>query len=370
MEKVKIFAFYLPQFHSIPENDEWWGKGFTEWRNVALSKPRFRGHDQPRIPEALGFYDLKAIDIHHQQAKLAKENGIDGFCYYHYWFNGKTLLETPLEVIRDNTSIDVKYMICWANENWTRRWDGKDQQVLIAQNYEDYNPNAHFLHMLKYFKDERYEKIDNKPVFVLYRANQIENLGEMIDVWDRMAIENGFQGIYFIAVSTTNIQDQRAISLGVKRIIDFQPSKNHPARGLNAKFLHYIASGVLRGELKIKLTRIIGGIEFAKIFNYKRLSENNINKFMSNEYISCIIPQWDNSARRKTDSTVIQNGDASLYGAWLAAAIKRTINIESPKYVFINAWNEWAEGCYLEPDLKNGDAFLLETKRVIDENRN
>lgn len=365
--QTRIFSFYLPQFHPIPENDVWWGKGFTEWRNVSLSKPKFRDHHQPQIPSDLGFYDLRLKETHIEQAKMAKNSGIDGFCYYHYWFNGKTLLGSPLEIILNNKDIDISYMLCWANENWTRRWDGKDQEILIEQDYTKYDPSSHIEHLLPYFHDDRYAKIEGKPILVIYRANQISNLEGVIDKWNKECIDNGHLGIYLLSVSTSPSDDDHAIACGVDKIIDFQPSKNHPQRSLSWKFVSYIFREIASGDLSLKITRLLPTVQFAKIFNYKNLVSRKVNEEITGQYVPCVIPSWDNSARRQTDSTVIQNRDPKLFGAWLKHAIEMVSNRKvDERLVFINAWNEWAEGCHLEPDTLNGRRFLDEVKLTVD----
>ncbi|WP_082505958.1 glycoside hydrolase family 99-like domain-containing protein [Deinococcus sp. Leaf326] len=363
---TKIFAFYLPQFHPIPENDLWWGKGFTEWRNVIKSQPRFRGHYQPHLPEQLGFYDLRLLQTHRLQAKLATENGIYGFCYYHYWFNEKLLLEQPLELVLDNPDIGLPFILCWANENWSRRWDGKDQEVLIAQDYSEYKPVEHIAYLSQFFLDKRYEKIDNKPILVIYRSNQIKELAKVIDIWEQECKKIGFDGIYVISVSTSNSDDDRAFACGVKKIIDFQPSKNHPQKALSKTFVKYIFKEVLSQNLSMKITRIYPSVEFAKVFNYKNLVRDKMSEKKDGRYIPCVMPSWDNSARRRTDSTVIQNSDPQIFSKWLLDSINRApILTNGSKYVFINAWNEWAEGCHLEPDLQNGSVFLETVKEVM-----
>ena len=367
IKKVKVFAFYLPQFHPIRQNDEWWGKGFTEWRNVVLSKPRFKHHHQPQIPADLGFYDLRLLKTHIEQAKLARAYGIEGFCYYHYWFNDVVLLNEPLDVVLENPEIDLPYMMCWANENWTRKWDGKDSEVLIEQDYKKYDPAKHINYLSKFFADDRYIKILGKPILVIYRSNLIEDLEGTVKSWIN-AMENlGYPGLYLISISTSIKDDKNALRCGFTKIIDFQPSKNHPQRSAGIEFVKYTVQEMIAGRLKIKITKLYPKIEFAKIFNYNKLVEHKVSENMASYVIPCVIPTWDNSARRKTDSTVIQNHDYFAYGRWLKSSLLRAMgSSKDEKFVFINAWNEWAEGCHLEPDTVNGTNFLEETKKIID----
>lgn len=342
---MKIIAFYLPQYHPIPENNKWWGPGFTEWTNVAKARPRFNGHYQPHIPADLGFYDLRLEETRIAQAQLAKEYGIGGFCYYHYWFNGRMLLEQPLnEVIRTGKP-DFPLCICWANENWTRRWDGQEQEVLMEQDYENYDAKAHIEWLVKIFQDSRYVKIHGRPLFLIYRAGDIIHLAENIKVWQETARKNGFPGIYLVYIKNFNTQltDEAFLKMGFDAILEFEPRpKSQPT------------------------TLSVPGV---MIYNYqdfvKRASEKEKSIF---KQFPCVFPSWDNSPRRTNGAMVIQNQDPLLYKNWLKIAMQQVEDYhEDEQIIFINAWNEWGEGCHLEPDLKNGHQFLEATRHALEE---
>lgn len=342
---MKTIAFYLPQYHPIPENDQWWGKGFTEWTNVAKARPRFPGHYQPQIPADLGFYDLRFEETRVAQADLAKMYGIDGFCYYHYWFNGKMLLERPLNEVLESGKPDFPFCICWANENWTRRWDGLEQEILIRQNYEHYDVKRHFDWLAPAFADSRYIKIDGKPLFVIYRPGSIENIEKKVKQWKSRTEQNGFPGLYLVCTKnfTNPWKESDFINMGFDAFIDFQP------------------------QLSPGDARVYAHSAF--ICDYKEYIRTKGWSAQS-EYTTfpCVFPSWDNSARRKTGAYIIQNNDPQLYKKWLIHAFQKVQKYApSQQIVFINAWNEWAEGCHLEPDLQNGHAFLKATKEAVNE---
>ncbi|RAU40207.1 glycosyl hydrolase [Pseudocitrobacter sp. RIT415] len=363
---MKYIAFYLPQYHPVKENNEWWGEGFTEWFNVAKSKPRFKGHHQPHIPTTMGFYDLRVPETRERQAQLAHEYGIDGFCYYHYWFNGHLLLEKPLEAVLEDNKPELPFCICWANENWTRAWDGMEREVLIKQDYTEEDSVEHFNYLLPFLKDNRYIKIDDKPVFLLYRYDHIPDIDNFIHTWNQMAVKNGLNGIYFICVKngfvTANYDE--IFTHQFDAVVDFQPNRaDFPSIKTKEQFLVDAARKLLPDTIFQYLKRNASAVN--KI-SYKHMVENIVHSYATKpgKVIPAIFPSWDNSARRATP-TVIQNDEASVFGYWLDEASKFSSNNGlSEKVVFINAWNEWAEGCHLEPDLQNGTAFLEQVKQV------
>ncbi len=353
-KKARLVAFFLPQFHPIPENDEWWGKGFTDWRNVVTAKPLFPGHYQPRIPADLGFYDLRLAEVRKSQAKLAKEFGIEAFCFWHYWFNGKLLLERPLVEILKSGEPDFPFCLAWANENWTRRWDGFDQDILQEQTYGGIKDHiAHFEWLVRFFKDPRYFKIDGKPVFLIYRPAQIPDLKEMISLWKKLAKESNLPGLFLIAIkcSADAITDWK--QKGFDGELIFQP--------LFAEILYRIRSARKMPIDKMNL-----------IFDYDEIVEvmADLNgQFVSRSETSfaTVTPSWDNTPRRKnTKPFILTNSSPETFERWLKHEIER-IQSRKPEYriVFINAWNEWAEENYLEPDLKFGLAYLEAVKRAV-----
>ncbi len=368
MKKNKIFAFYLPQYHPISENNEWWGEGFTEWTNVSVARPRFDGHHQPQIPADLGFYDLRLAETRAAQARLAKEYGVSGFCYYHYWFNGKMLLERPFNEVLASGEPDFPFCLCWANENWTRAWDGMDRQVLMKQDYTEDDAAEHIAWFLEAFKDERYIKIDSRPLLLIYRLDNIPEVTSMVESWREAVRSAGYPDLYLCAVKNGFVQldDEEILQQGFDAIVDFQPDRrDFPSpKGVKARIIN-LARKVLPSELyqRIKLA-----VTANNIVNYRAMAEGIMGKVWPSQYrkFPCVFPSWDNTARRKS-ATIIQNDDATLYGKWLAKSIENVQSYpESEQIVFINAWNEWAEGCHLEPDQRNGHAFLNATKNAID----
>lgn len=371
MIDTKLLAFYLPQFHPIEENDVWWGKGFTEWVNVSQARPRFKGHYQPHVPGDLGFYDLRLGETRLAQANLARYYGIHGFCYYHYWFNGKLMLQKPLSDVLSSGEPDFPFCLCWANENWTRAWDGLDRELLIKQDYTDQDAEEHIKWFIKVFLDKRYIKIDGRPLLLIYRLDNIPDVSAMLKSW-RSAVEAaGFPGIHLCAVKNGNVEmcDEDILELGFDSIVDFQPNRrDFPSpKGLRQR-LYTLARKALPGSV---YQRVKVSVYANKLVDYRRMVEGMLKKPWPSEYrkYPCVFPSWDNSARR-TSATIIQNDDPALYGKWLSGAVENVKNYpESERIVFINAWNEWAEGCHLEPDRKYGMAFLEQTRDVLELHR-
>lgn len=364
---IKIIAFYLPQYHPVKENNEWWGEGFTEWTNVAQAKPRFKGHHQPQIPADLGFYDLRLAETRAAQAKLAGQYGIHGFCYYHYWFNGHMLLDRPFSEVLSSGEPDFPFCLCWANENWTRAWDGLDRQILIKQDYNDKDASEHIEWFIRAFRDERYIKVNGCPLLLIYRLDHIPNLEEMILSWREAVRAAGFPDLYLCAVKNGFVEmaDEQILSSGFDAIVDFQPNRrDFPAPDGVKPLIYRLARALLPDSIyqKIKLS-----VSANNIVSYSRMVERILNKVWPTGYrkYPCVFPSWDNSARRKS-ATIIQNDDPAVYGKWLKKAVEDVQAYpDAERFVFINAWNEWAEGCHLEPDRKHGHAFLNETRDAL-----
>lgn len=364
---TKLICFYLPQFHSIPENDAWWGPGFTEWTNVSASKPRFPEHHQPQIPADLGSYNLLSPKTRIQQAELAKCYGVHGFCYYHYWFNGRMLLERPFNEVLASGEPNFPFCLCWANENWTRAWDGCERQILMQQEYSEADTLAHIQWLITAFEDKRYIKIANKPLLLIYRAESIPDIQSVVVVWREMAKKSGFDGLYLCAINNkfTTMSEEEILRCGFDAIVDFQPNnKDFPQPSDTKTKLYGLAARFLPDALyqRLKLTGTAN-----KIFDYADMVDAIIAKTWPALYrkFPCVFPSWDNSARRKT-SIIIQNDNPEIYGKWLSHAIETVAKYpDAEKLVFINAWNEWAEGCHLEPDQRNGKKFLEATQRAV-----
>ena len=351
---VKIIAFYLPQFHPIPENDKWWGKGFTEWLNVIKGKPLFPGHYQPHIPADLGFYDLRLDIVLQDQAALASQYGIDGFCIWHYWFNQKPLLEKPLLNMLNNRLYSFPFCLAWANENWTRRWDGMENEVLMKQMYgSDEDLINHFNWLLPFFKDQRYLTVDGRPIFAIYRPADIPNIERMTGLWESLAKEKGFEGIYFLAIATS-----------------FNGLGNDKSKGFNGELLFQPQFSLLIDHLKNRTWTSNDGKSI--IIDYEdavKIMDEENGKFLENDddKFVTVLPGWDNASRRiGLQAFTLRNPSPITYENWLRNEISRSrLKIDSKKkFIFINAWNEWGEGAHLEPDQKFHRKFLEATARA------
>ncbi|WP_316796711.1 glycoside hydrolase family 99-like domain-containing protein [Pedobacter agri] len=357
--KIKPIAIHLPQFHPFPENDEWWGKGFTEWTNVTKAKPLFPGHYQPHLPADLGFYDLRLEEARLAQIALAKEYGIYGFCYYHYWFNGKRLMHEPLDRMLANKKEDFPFMLCWANENWTRRWDGIEE-VLIEQKYSESDNEEHIKFLCEhFFSDKRYIKINNKPFISIYRPNLIPNIKKLVEFWDKACKKFGFNGIY-IAYMMTEGYSEDPKNIGFDASIEFKPDFHSNPIHKKENILKKILS---------KLNLYHSPYSKNQIIEYRSFVEHQLNlNPVTWKNFKGITPMWDNSARRKLGSAfILANSTPSIYQFWLEELIKLLKNSDdNDAFIFINAWNEWAEGNHLEPCSKWGLAYLEATKKALD----
>lgn len=358
---MKIIAFFLPQFHQIPENDKWWGEGFTEWTNVRKAKPLFKGHYQPREPFNDNYYNILNLEVQKWQAEIAKEYGVYGFCYYHYWFNGKMLLEKPLEQMLISGEPDFPFCLSWANEPWTRRWDGQDDEVLIPQNYGDKEDwENHFKYLLKYFLDKRYIAIDGKPIFIIYRTSDIKNCEQIMEYWERRAKEHGLKGIYFIeTLNSFQIAPCCNISKG---ILEFEPM-------YTISFDRHFSFRVKR-KLKRILNKLSGNNYFyLNILDYdyiwNRILKRENNCFNGKRLFLSAFTDWDNSPRRGSNAILFEGACPEKFERYLKMQIKRAREIYNSEFIFINAWNEWAEGAYLEPDKKYGYGYLKAVKNAL-----
>lgn len=357
----RLIAINLPQFHPFKENDEWWGKGFTEWTNVVNAKPRFRGHYQPQLPTDTGFYDLRLPESRQMQADMAKQYGIYGFCYYHYWFNGKQLMERPVNEIISSGEPDFPFMICWANENWTRSWNGEQENILIKQNYSEEDDAAHIDYLCKnYFSDPRYIRVHGRPFFVIYRPDLIPNIKKTIETWRKVAQKNGI-ALYLGFMRAEKNSREFYIEAGFDVSIDFQPNFKTGKKW----WLDYRA---WVDAIRFKLLRKTKPI-MPVLYDYAKYVKYACSHVLRNhKSYPCIFPGWDNSPRRvKKSFTAIIHSTPNKYGEWLRFLLDnfRPYSDEE-NFIFINAWNEWAEGNHLEPDQKWGRAYLDETKKQLD----
>lgn len=351
-EKLKIICHYLPQYHSFPENDEWWGKGFTEWNNVTKATPHFIGHMQPKLPYDIGFYDLSIKENIIKQIKLAKQYGIYGFSIYYYWFNRHRLMEKPLDIILDNKDLDINFCINWANENWTKRWDGGDKEILIKQDDDPENLKYCIQDMEKYIRDERYIKVKGKPLIIIYKPTLIQDIELMIDNWRKYLRDVGIGEAYIVAVKTFEITDK------YKQIFD--GFIEFPPFGMEIQ--------VMNNRLKYFNKKFKG-----VVYDYKKMVDEKtyLRKFDYKLYRG-IFPAWDNTPRRQYTPDIFWGSTPDLYETWLEDLAEDTINNNNldEKMIFVNAWNEWAEGACLEPDRNYGYAYIQATRNVLDKYNN
>ena len=377
---MKIIAFYLPQFHNIPENDEWWGNGFTEWTNVKKAKPLYEGHMQPRVPLGGNYYNLLDDNVKIWQADLAKKYGVYGFCYYHYWFNGKMLLEKPMEQMLANKEVDMPFCICWANEPWTKAWVGDERKLLIAQEYgKEEEWKQHFMYLLPFFKDERYITKDGKPLFVFYRPDIVPCMKEMIETWDKLAKENGLSGITFAFQSGDYDWNNSKEANLFDYDIEFQPPyASHWLYSNDGKFVsalkkcRRLLAGWAGKKFGIDLYRY-GTAQYKKmtgqtVANYDSMWQKIIEaKPVRSTSIPGAFVKWDNTPRHG-ERGQINVGTPEKFEYYLSKQIKHAREDYHEDMIFMYAWNEWAEGGYLEPDEDDKYGYLEAIKRALEEN--
>lgn len=368
---MKIISFYLPQFHPVPENDQWWGAGFTDWVNVQRGRPRFQDHWQPHRPSELGHYDLRDGDVRAAQAALAGEYGVGGFCYYHYWFNGRLLLELPFDEVLESGEPDFPFCLCWANENWTRRWDGRDREILIAQDYGAYDAAAHLRWLSRAFRDRRYIRVHGQPLFLIYNPSHIPDAAGLVKSLQDAAAMEGLDRLHLCAVGSYNntMTPEAAAAAGFDALVEFYPNqRNHGQPVALDRIRTFLPRIWNRFFEMLRLDGVAPSFPVTNRYSYQSLVEEamRIQAGPLTVYPG-VMPSWDNCARRRTNAMVIQNRDPALYGKWLAHAAERVCGRgRDERLVFINAWNEWAEGCHLEPDLESGRSFLEATRGVVD----
>ncbi len=362
-EPVKLIAFYLPQFHEIAENNEWWGEGFTEWTNTRKAKALFEGHYQPREPLNDNYYNLLDPAARDWQAEIAEQFGIYGFCYYHYWFKGKMLLEKPFEQVLKTGQPNIPFCLSWANEPWTRNWDGGENSILMPQDYgNEADWEEHFYYLLSAFKDKRYIRIDNKPVFVIYRSISIPCCDEMLEFWNVLAKRNGLDGIFFVTtLAGFEIDNKNRL---FQAQIEFEPMHT---------IVHYLPYHwqVVRKIKKTARDWLISRdyylpASFLYTINYDSLwklilkRKPPVKKTFPGAFID-----WDNSARKKKEALIITGASPDKYETYMRKQICRAQEVYRSEFLFINAWNEWAEGAYLEPDQRFEYKYLEATRKAL-----
>ncbi|HWM24530.1 MAG TPA: glycoside hydrolase family 99-like domain-containing protein [Chthoniobacterales bacterium] len=347
---VKAIAFYLPQFHTIPQNDLWWGKGFTEWTNVRRGKPNFEGHYQPHVPDGLGYYDLSREGVLEQQAALAQAAGLHGFCFYYYWFGGEVLLDLPVRRMVETGKPAFPFCICWANENWTRRWDGKDSDILIAQRHSAEDDFAFIRHIERIIRSENYIRIAGKPVLLVYRPSLLPDAKATLERWRTHVRSAGLGELHLVMVQSFS-EGISPADYGFDAVVQFPP---------------HLPSTPVTPVIRGKAADFTG-----YIYNYDEVRQRAIGQLHSaapgSTLYPGVMPSWDNTARQGGRSSIWVNSSPEAYSEWLAEAVSLARAQLSPaeRFVFINAWNEWAEGCHLEPDARFGYAWLNATALAL-----
>jgi len=351
LDTVRTIAFYLPQFHPIPENDLWWGRGFTEWTNVSKAQPNYVGHYQPRLPADLGYYDLRLPEVLEKQAELARRYGISGFCFYYYWFAGHRLLERPIEQMLANAKPDFPFCLCWANENWTRRWDGQEHELLMAQKHSDEDDLAVIHDLMRYFRQPNYIRIHGKPLILVYRTTLFPDFKRTASLWRETCRKEGIGEIYIAQVESFELATSGATpeQFGCDASVEFPPQGMAEPIALPGEQLNPDFQGAVADYRDIAVTYAT-----RELPPYKR--------FMG------VMPGWDNTARRQHNSFCFDAATPGTFQAWLETTVERTKQQFSgdERIVFINAWNEWAEGAYLEPDRRFGHSYLQAHANALD----
>lgn len=347
----RIIAFYLPQFHPFPENNRWWGNGFTEWTNVTKAQPNFVGHYQPRLPADLGFYDLRLSEIMQQQANLARRYGIHGFCFYYYWFGGKRLLEQPIEQMLTSGKPDMPFCLCWANENWTRRWDGQDHDILMAQSHSPEDDEAVINDLIRYFRDPRYIRIDGRPMILVYRATLFPDFSATVARWRAVCKQQEIGEIYVAVVESMELTHANIhpSEFGCDAAVEFPP------QGM--------------AEQSTPSGEIINSEFAGSVADYRDIAVRYATRdFPGYTRFKGVMPGWDNTARRQNNSFCFEHATPGTFQAWLEEIILQTRqqHCGDERLVFVNAWNEWAEGAYLEPDRRFGHTYLEAVKNATE----
>jgi glycosyltransferase involved in cell wall biosynthesis len=353
----RLVALYLPQYHPIPENDQWWGKGFTEWTNVTKARPVFPGHYQPHLPADLGYYDLRLPEVRQAQADLARSYGIGAFCYYHYWFGGRRLLERPFQEVLDSGSPDFPFCLCWANENWSRNWDGGHRELLVAQDYSVADDRRHIQWLLQAFADPRYLRVDDRPLMLIYRAKHLPNVRQTTDIWREAAARHGFKGLYLCRVESFSEERDDPTQYGFDAALEFQPDKLQLGKPVNR-------SSIWKRWLPGSRPSVPGS-EGPMVQDYAAVVRRVLAKpAPAYPRFPCVMPSWDNTSRCGRNGCVLRNSTPELYEHWLTEVLRRPPTAAA-NLVFLNAWNEWAEGNHLEPDMRFGHGYLEATRRAL-----
>jgi hypothetical protein len=373
---ARLIAFYLPQFHPIPENDHWWGKGFTEWTNVARARPLFRGHYQPRVPADLGFYDLRLPETRAAQAALARSAGIEGFCYWHYWFAGKRLLQRPFNEVLKSGEPDFPFCLGWANQTWSGTWHGAPNRILIEQTYPGREDcERHFYALVEAFRDPRYIRVRGKPVFVIFNPPELPRPSEFIEVWQALAEKNGWPGIHFVAHVAFHDQPYDYRSIGFAGALAANAyavcytsawQRSLAWYGLQHRHCSILKSSLLRPLALSRAAGLVAQKYFCRLLSKPRVFEyaEAMRYFLAHVgpepgSYPCILPNWDHSPRTGNRAIIMHNSTPELFRGHLREALRLVADRPfEDRLVFVKSWNEWAEGNYLEPDLRFGHQYL------------
>lgn len=348
---TQLLAFYLPQYHPIPENDAWWGKGFTEWRNVTKGRPLFRGHHQPHVPADLGYYDLRLPEVREQQAALARQAGLNGFVYFHYWFGGRRLLERPFDDILRLGKPDFPFCLCWANEAWSRNWDGNGKDLLMPQAYSAADDIEHIRWLCTAFKDGRYIRINGCPLVMVYRPSDLPNMGETADRWRMEAGKHGFPGLFLCGVQSLAGDMRSPANFGLDAAVEFEPTSTDPGPPLRSK-----------DSLDI-------GYQLHRIWSYDSLVQKCLERELPPyRFFPGLCPSWDNSVRRTEGGAIFRDATPSKYQSWLREILYREwLRPQKESIVVVNAWNEWAEGNHIEPCERWGTGYIDATRQAVED---
>ena len=356
--RARLLSFYLPQFHPIPENDRWWGKGFTEWTNVTRAQPLFPGHPQPRLPTELGFYDLRLPEARAEQAALASEHGIEAFCYWHYWFRGKRLLERPFDEVLSSGQPDFPFCLAWANETWSRRWLGEEKDILVEQTYSPEDDENHIRWLLPAFADDRSFRIDGRPLFLIYRPTDLPDPRRTTDVFRGECIRHGLKEPFLLGVNA-HCWNLDCCTIGFDGTLLFMPQLGN---------LEEYMSDDPSETKRARNERFGVESDTLKLYDYEEALVSMLsNREQYDHYVyPSIFAGWDNTPRREENGIIILNSEPEIFGAYLSYLIDEVqANPPDQRIVFLNAWNEWAEGNHLEPDNWNGRRYLEEIQRVV-----
>ena len=371
---VKLLAFYFPQFHATPENDEWWGKGFTDWVNVKRAMPQFPGHYQPRVPLGGRYYDQSQQATLEWQIAMAKQYGLHGFCHYHYWFDGKQLLETPTNMVMDSKDLDFPFCLAWANETWSRRWDGRDHHILQEQTHRPEKAlwQRHFDYLFRAWSDERAIKVDGKPVFLVYRAHRIAQIGDMFDFWREAAHRRRLDGLYFISIKQYEFPVPDVLK-HFDATVQYQPFEALYSPDFEGPTLETSKALALARHLPERVQDVLRTIRYNFFSGLTFYDYERVWKHMLKEEREGGIPafpgafvDWDNTARYVKRARIFRGASPESFERWFGQLVQATAQRPAPEhFIFLNAWNEWAEGTYLEPDERHGYRYLEAVQRCL-----